>query len=251
MHGSRKGIFYLDLQFNYSISQMKKIYSIFWALMLVSAAAFAQSTFQGTLKYGFNFMGEGIDAYQAMLPTGMEIAVLKSDVHVEVKGGMAAMAMGRTLSKTKTGVSYMIKDSEETIYVMDPSKKKDEDPAESSDPQVTKEDETITIAGHECQKYKVVSNTPQGESTAYVWTTDKFKLPKSENAAKGGGMTGLLDMKGVPGMPMKVMTTQMGMTVTITAEEIDTKAPDKKLFKLPKGYAKEDFDMDKMMQGGM
>lgn len=201
------------------------------------------------MKYEFNFMGEGIEAYQAMFPTGMEIAVLKTDVLVEVKGGMAAMAMGRTLSKTKTGISYMIKDSEETIYVMDPSKNKDEDPAETADPQVTKEDEVLTIAGHECQKYKVVANTPQGESTSYVWVTDKFTLPKAEKSSKGG-MSGMLDIKGVPGMPLKVMTTQMGMTVTITANEIDTKTPDKKLFKLPKGYAKEDFDMDKMMQGG-
>jgi hypothetical protein len=30
------------------------------------------------------------------------------------------------------------------------------------------------------------------------------------------------------------------MTVTITASDVNTKAPDKKLFKLPKGYAKEE-----------
>jgi hypothetical protein len=204
------------------------------------------------MKYDFNFVGEGIEAYQAMLPTGMEISVLKTDMLMEVKGGMAAMAMGRTLTKTKTGVSYMIKDSEETIYVMDPAKmKKDEDPNEpKSEPQVIKEDEVITIAGHECQKYKVVSNTPQGESTSYVWVTEKYKFPKAETSANNG-MSGMLDIKGVPGMPLKVMTTQMGMTVTITASEINTKAPDKKLFKLPKGYAKEEFDMEKMMQGGM
>jgi hypothetical protein len=231
---------------------MKKIYSIIWAMVLVSGMAFAQDSFQGTMKYDFSFQGEGIEAYQAMLPTGMEISVLKTDVLMEVKGGMAAMAMGRTLSKTKTGVSYMIKDSEETIYVMDPAKaKKDEDPNEAkAEPVVTKEDETLTIAGFECQKYKVVSGGPQGENVAYVWVTDKYKLPKSE-VSSGNGMTGMLDIKGLPGMPLKVVTTQMGMTVSITANEISTKLPDKKLFKLPKGYAKEEFDMDKMMQGGM
>lgn len=230
---------------------MKKINSIFWVLLLACSAAFAQNSFQGTLKYDFNFVGEGIEAYQAMLPTGMEIAVLKKDVLLEVKGGMAAMAMGRTLSKTKTGVTYMIKDTEETIYVMDPSKNKEEkDPNEASEPQITKEDETLTIAGYDCQKYKVVANTPQGENTSYVWVTDKFSLPKSETSSKGG-MSGMLNIEGVSGTPLKVMTTQMGMTVTVTANEINTKAPDKKRFKLPKGYAKEDFDMEKMMQGGM
>jgi hypothetical protein len=228
---------------------MKKISAIFWAFVLLTGTAFAQDNFQGTLKYEFSFMGEGIEAYQAMLPTGMELNVLKTDVLMEIQGGMAAMAMGRTLSKTKTGITYMIKDSEETIYVMDPSKKKDEDPAETADPQVTKEDETITIAGHDCQKYKVVSQTPQGENTSYVWVTDKFNIPRSAESS-GGGMSGMLDVKGVKGTPLKVMTTQGPMTVTVTVKEISTTAPDKKLFKLPKGYAKEPFDMEKMM-GGM
>jgi Domain of unknown function (DUF4412) len=227
---------------------MKKIFTVIWAALLLSSTTFAQGTFQGTMKYEFNFMGEGIESYQAMLPTGMEMKVLKTDVLLEVQGGMAAMAMGRTLAKTKTGITYMIKDSEETIYVMDPSKdKKDEEPA--ADPVVTKEDEVITIAGYECQKYTVVSQSPQGESTSYVWVTEKFSIPKAAQGS-GSGMSGMLDIKGVKGTPLKVMTTQMGMTVTITAKEISTTAPDKKLFKLPKGYAKEPFDMEKMM-GGM
>jgi hypothetical protein len=227
---------------------MKKISVIFWAFVLLSGTAFAQANFQGTMKYEFNFMGEGIEAYQAMLPTAMELKVLKTDVLMEIQGGMAAMAMGRTLSKTKTGMSYMIKDSEETIYVMDPKANKDEEPA-AADPVVTKEDEIITIAGYECQKYQIVAQSAQGENTSYVWVTDKFTIPKAEQGS-GGGMSGMLDIKGVTGTPLKVMTTQMGMTVTVTAKEISTTMPDKKLFKLPKGYAKEPFDMAKMT-GGM
>lgn len=227
---------------------MKKISTFFWALLLISTTAFAQTNFQGTMKYDFNFMGEGIEAYQAMLPTGMELKVLKTDVLMEIQGGMAAMAMGRTLSKTKTGVTYMIKDSEETIYVMDPKAAKDEEP--TADPVVTKEDEVITIAGYECQKYKIVGQTPQGENTSYVWVTDKFSIPKSSASGSGSGMSGMLDIKGVKGTPLKVMTTQMGMTVTVTTKEVSMTAPDKKLFKLPKGYAKEPFDMAKMT-GGM
>lgn len=227
---------------------MKKFSFALVAAVLMALGTYAQTSFQGTIKYDFKFMGEGIEAYEAMLPTGMDMKVYKTDILVEVQGGMAAMAMGRTLSKTKTGISYMIKDSEETIYVMDPAAKKDEEPAEPSKPVVTKEDEVITVAGYECQKYKVVANTPQGESTTYVWVTDKFVIPKSENS--GGGMSGMLDVEGLNGTPLKVMTTQMGMTVNLTASEVSTTVPDKKLFKLPKGYAKEPFDAEKMM-GGM
>lgn len=238
----------LDLQQYYN-QVMKKVNLLFWALLLSVGSIFAQAPFQGTMKYDFKFMGEGIEAYEAMLPTGMEINVLKTDVLTEIKGGMVAMMMGRTLSKTKKGLSYMIKDSEETIYVMDPKKmKNDEEKDAEVEPVITKEDEVITISGYECQKYSVV----QGENTAYVWSTDKFVMPKSKGgeAPSGGGMSGMINMKGISGTPLKIMTTQMGMTVTITASEISTTAPDKSMFKLPKGYAKEDFDMEKMM-GGM
>ncbi|MFM2375287.1 MAG: hypothetical protein RLZZ165_384 [Bacteroidota bacterium] len=230
---------------------MKKVNSIFWASLLVMSAAMAQSPFQGTIQYKMDFIGEGMESMQAMFPTGMVIAVLKTDVMVELQGGMAAMMMGRTIMKTKKGISYMVKDSEEKIYVMDPEKMKgDEDPTEANvKPQVTKEDEVITIAGYECQKYKVVTHTPQGESTAFVWTTDQFAIPKSSRGA-GSSISGMMDMEGVSGTPLKIMTEQGPVTVTFTADEVITRLPDKKLFKLPKGYTIEDFDASSMM-GGM
>lgn len=228
------------------IHEIMKRFTVFFAAILMFAAmTFAQDPFQGTIKYEFKFMGEGIEAFQAMMPTGMEINVLKSDISTEMQGGMVAMMMGRTISKTKKGIGYMIKESEETIYVMDPKKmKSDEGEEVKEDPVVTKEDEVINIAGYECQKYKVV----QGENTTYVWATDKFILP--QGTSTGGGMSGMVNMKGVKGTPLKVSTTQQGLSVNLIAKEVSTTPPSKSLFKLPKGYAKEDFDVEKMM-GGM
>jgi Domain of unknown function (DUF4412) len=231
---------------------MKKVNSIFWASLLVMSAAMAQSPFQGTIQYKMDFAGEGVESMQAMLPTGMVIAVLKTDVMSELQGGMAAMMSGRTITKTKNGISYTVKDSEEKIYVTDPEKMKgDGDPTEANiKPQVTKEDEVITIAGYECQKYKVVANTPRGESTAYyVWTTDQFVIPKSSHGA-GSNISGMMNIEGVSGTPLKIMAEQGPVTVTITADEVITRLPDKKLFKLPKGYTKEVSDASSMM-GGM
>jgi hypothetical protein len=224
---------------------MKRFTVFFAAILMFAAVAIAQNPFQGTIKYEFKFMGEGIEAFQAMMPTGMELNVLKSDISTEIQGGMVAMMMGRTISKTKKGISYMIKESEETIYVMDPKKMKNEEEEVAEEPVVTKEDEVINIAGYECQKYKVV----QGENTTYVWATDKFVLPKGESSG-GGGMSGMVNMKGVSGTPLKVSTMQQGLSVNIIAKEVSTTPPAKSMFKLPKGYAKEDFDAEKMM-GGM
>ncbi|MEM0995673.1 MAG: DUF4412 domain-containing protein [Bacteroidota bacterium] len=229
---------------------MKNIITLLLAIVFSAGAATAQETFQGTLNYGFKFSGEGIEQAQAMLPTGMEMIIRKSDVIVEMQGGMMAMMMGKILTLGKKGKTYMIKDSEETIYVMDVEKMKD-DAGDAPKPKITKEDETLTIAGYECQKYKVTMETPQGEMTQQVWVTDQIKLPKSEGAGgPGGGLTSGLTMEGLPGLPLKTMINQGPITVIMTAKTVDPGVPDKKLFKLPKGYDKEEFDMKSMM-GGM
>lgn len=224
---------------------MKKVLSLFAVLGFVASFAMAQETFQGTVHYSFNIQGEGVEAFQAMMPTGMEIAVLKSDMSVEIKGGMAAAMMGRTLTKSKKGQSYMIKDSEETVYVME--KKDDSDPAADAKPEITKEDEApVMISGYSCQKYKMVQTTPMGEQSSYVWATDKLKMPASD----GSGMGGMISSEGLPGMPMKVVTSQGPMTITLEVTKLDRSTPDKKLFKLPKGYKQEPFDPNAMMGGG-
>lgn len=225
---------------------MKKVLSLLAVLSFVASFAVAQQeTFQGTVHYSFNIQGEGVEAFQAMMPTGMDIAVLKSDISVEVKGGMAAAMMGRTLTKGKKGQSYMIKDNEETVYVME--KKDESDPAANAKPEVTKEDEApIMIAGYSCQKYKVVQTTPMGEQSSYIWASDKLVMPKMS-----GGMSGMISSEGLPGMPMKVVTSQGPMTVELEVTKIDRTAPDKSLFKLPKGYKQEPFDPNAMMGGGM
>ena len=227
---------------------MKQLITLLFAIVFASGAAIAQDDFQGTLKYDFKFTGEGVEQAAAMLPTGMEMKVRKSDMTVEMQGGMMAMMMGKILVHGKKGKSYMIKDSEETIYIMDPEKMKD-DEGDAPEPTITKEDETVTIAGYECQKYKVTMETPQGEMTQQVWVTDKIKLPQGSGAA-GGGLTSGLTMKGLPGLPLKTMINQGPITVVMTAKKVDTQVPDKSNFKLPKGYDKEEFDMNAMM-GGM
>lgn len=232
---------------------MKHLITMMLALVFATSAANAQEVFQGTLQYDFKFSGEGIEQAQAMLPTGMQLQVRKSDVIVEMQGGMMAMMMGKIITYGKKGKTYMIKDSEETIYTMDPEKMKGDDEEEKADPVITKEDETLTIAGFECQKYKVVAETAQGEVTQYVWVTDKIKMPESKGGSGGvaGGMSGSLSMKGLPGMPLKTMVNQGPVTVIMTAKKVDNTMPDKSLFKLPKGYDKEEFDMNSMMGGGM
>lgn len=211
----------------------------------VSLSSYAQEDFQGTLTYGFKFMGEGVEGMEAFLPTSYSFMVYKSNLLMKLEGGMAAMMMGDILVDGKKGETYMLKHAEKTAYKM---QKDGEEEEAGADPVVEKEDETIEILGYECQKYKVTTSTPDGEVVQYVWATDKLKFPETKGGMSGG-MGGSMAVKGVRGLPLKTMVNQGPMTVTLTATEIKVEKLDKNMFKIPKGYDVEPFNPE--MMGGM
>lgn len=228
---------------------MKKIYSLLFAMILSTSALTAQEVFQGEIDFSMKMMGEGVEQMEAFLPTGMAFTVGKKDMIFSMEGGMAAAMMGNILIKGKKGESYMIKDSEKTAYKI--KVPKDNNDAEEMKPKVEKQDEMLTICGYECQKYKITAETPRGEVTQYVWVTDKLKFPemKGGNGAPGAGLASI-KMDGVKGLPLKMMSSTMGFTTIITAEKVAPGTPDKKMFKIPKGYKVEEMDPSAMM-GGM
>lgn len=224
---------------------MKKLFLLLMLTLSVSLTSFAQQNFQGTLTYGFKFMGEGIEGMEAFLPTSYTFQVYKTSLLMKMEGGMAAMMMGNILVNGKKGEAYMIKDAEKIAYKMPNDEEKEES---DSAPVVEMEDETIEILGYECQKYKVTTTTPEGEVVQYVWATDKLKFPEMKGGVSGG-MGGSMAVKGVKGLPLKTMVNQGPMTVTLTATEIKVETLDKNMFKVPKGYDVEPFNPD--MFGGM
>ena len=228
---------------------MKKVFSFIVVALLTAGVMFAQD-FNGTIKYSFNIEGEGVEQFQSMMPTGMTMTYLKQDMIMEMEGGMVAMMMGKMLFHGKKGKGYMIKDSEETIYTMS-APKGEEAEEEGEAPEIKKTDETMNIAGYECTKYEIITEGPMGPQTGYAWATEKIKpaKPKKGNSMSMGGMGGM-NMKGLPGMPLKMEMATGPMTIVIEAKEVDTNTPDKKLFKLPKGYDKEEFNPNMFGGGG-
>lgn len=228
---------------------MKKLLFTFLMAMSLTLTGFAQEQFQGTLTYGFKFMGEGVEQMEAFLPTAYTFQVRKSDMLMEIEGGMAAMMMGKILVLGKKGETYMLKDADKTAYSMNDDKKEEE--AEEGEPTVEKEDETIEILGYECQKYKVTKSTPEGEVVQYVWVTDKLAFPETKGGTASGGMGAGMAIKGIKGLPLKTMVNQGPMTVTLTATALQIESLDKNLFKIPKGYDKEPFNPDMFSGMGM
>jgi hypothetical protein len=219
---------------------MKKLTFLFLFAAL-AVCAVAQTPFQGTLNYSWKFMGEGVEQFEAMMPTGSVLKVRKGDTRFSMQGGMLSAMMGDILTLGKKGEAYMIKTDESTAYKMK-NEKKEED---GTEPVITKEDEVIQIAGYDCQKYSATTTVDGVEVTQYIWVNEKFTMP----AGSGGGMMGSGGVKGIKGLPMKIMVNQGPMTMVMTVTSVDLTAPDKAEFKLPKGYKIEEFDPG--MFGGM
>lgn len=216
---------------------MKQLLLLF-ICFLATTNLFAQKVLEGKLTYSFKIMGEGVEAYESMMPTSMEIYSSKKGMMVKMNGGMLAAMMGEIVSTPKE--AYMLKHDEETAYLM-----KDDEASKDNDAQVVKEDEVAEIQGFKCQKYKVIKTTAKGEQTAYIWINSDYKFPVT--GGKGGAEN--MAVPGVPGIAMKTMTSEAGMTVVLTATEFKTGKQHKKYFTIPKGYAKKDFDASTF--GGM
>lgn len=234
--------------------QISKIARSFVLLLLLGGIGFsasAQSDFQGTLKYSFKYMGEGADQMGAFMPESYTINIRKSDMRFQLEGGMLSQIMGCMIFKPKKGTMYLIQESAQKVLKMPLDS--DADKAELGEPEITKMEETIKIAGYECQKYKVVQNVMGNEVVTSVWVTDQFQLP--EESASKNQMTSSLRVEGIPGLVMKKMTVMSGMGLDITtietATEVSTEKPGKDLFKVPKDYEMEETTMEEFQSGMM
>lgn len=214
---------------------------------IITVTAFAQN-FEGTMTFGLDYLGSGISAYKAMLPDGYTYNFKGGDLRFSMNGGMAAAMMGDFVYKGKEEKTYMLKPSEKKAYIIDNEAKKaaaDQKP----DIKVEKTGEKADVLGYNCDKYKVVVSTKDGELTQFIWaTTDiKYQKPK-KSGALGAGSSLFVD--GVDGFPLKMqMAMEMaGMSVTMVMEatKIDKTTPDKALFDIPSDYKQEPLDLTKM-----
>lgn len=206
---------------------MRKPVFIFSFFLVISTTLFAQKPLEGYINYSFKVLGDGAETIESMMPSSMELYSSKKSIMVKINGGLMGNMMGDMITTAKG--SYMVKHDEKTVYNMGKGEKK----ADSVN--VVKEDEKITIAGLECQKYKVTKTDAKGEQTSYVWINSDYKFPVT-----GGKGAENMGVPGVPGIALKIMTSQGGFTVVISALEFKTGKQDKKYFTIPKGYAKKD-----------
>lgn len=221
---------------------MKKVLVVLM-MVLVASTSFAQKkkgklkVFEGHIKYKYEMIGEGAESMAAFMPESMEIFTSTEGLVTKMNGGMMAMMMGKILVN-KDG-AYIIQEGEQKALKMD-EEDLEKEAANADEPKVEKLDETETILGYKCTKYKTVTKDEETgeEMVNYLWVTDKFTMPEFNNANAGSNVA----VKGIEGIALKTMTSVMGFTVTLVAEEVEEAKQDKSMFTIPKGYAVEKFD---------
>ncbi|MDZ4844015.1 MAG: DUF4412 domain-containing protein [Chitinophagales bacterium] len=204
------------------------------------AVLFAQKSLEGKITYKAELTGEGAEMARSMMPDSYEYWVGKGSILFKMNGGFAQSMLGDILI-TADGNMYMIKRAEKIFYNL-----KSEATPQQPQSKVELQDETLSILGYDCKKYKVETEVNGAPSTQYAWVTDKYKIdfaPQSKVAGAAGGIW----IDGVKGIPLKIRASVMGMNSVLTATELKEEKLSKSLFMIPKGYVEKEFDPMKML----
>lgn len=214
--------------------------------LLTTAAA---QNFEGTIVLSLDYVGDGIEMMKSMAPNQQTYQFRDGDMRMGMSGGMAAMMGGDFIRKGKEEQTYMLKPAQKKAYLIKAPKEATDEEVEK--PDIERTGEYIDILGYKCEKVKIKS--PAGAQLFWVTKDIAPKVSKSKSA-KGPGSNSITEMfNELGGFPLKtqMVQEQMGMRFTIISEaiEVDTEAPDKSFFEIPKDYEVEEVDPKELMGG--
>lgn len=230
---------------------MKKITLLTLAAFLTVSFSYSQKTVIGTVDYTYRVTGEGAAQMAGMMPNKMIIKYGKNGLSMVMQGGMMAAGMGKTIVNGETGEAFIMKDAEKVVYMMS----EEEINAEAEkleDPVIEEFDETKTILGYTCKKYKQTVKANGMEIPQIIWATKELAAPEYESkafkgiASQGGGINFNID-----GFPLLIEIAMPGAPFNIELEvtNIDFGKIPNKEFERPKDYEVKPFS--EMMQFGM
>lgn len=119
--------------------------------------------------------------------------------------------------------------------------------ADQEKPKLEKLDEQKEILGYACQRYKLTLSQDGAETVQYMWITSQIRAPEIKTPG-AGQMGGFISTTDIPGFPMEVEVEipQSGMTLLLTAINIDITRVPAREFERPEGYEVKGFE--EMMQ---
>jgi len=229
---------------------MKKL-TLTLILGIIGINSFSQDTFEGTISFEVNIIGENVEQMAQFMPQGYEFSFKDNKSIFKISGGMMAQMMGEIIVDNQTGNSYMINHAEKIAYKMENAVKESIEDMEISRPTITKLDEEVEILGYRCQKYKVVSTTGGQSIESFIWVSKDIVVPYPKNSGNMPGGSGAFYFPELEGFPLKMinnLNSGMGMVkMEMFAVNVERKALDDSLFAIPEGYEEKNFDISMFM----
>lgn len=194
------------------------------------------------MKLTYEVSGEGAEQMKAFMPEGMVIKYGDNKMSTEVKGGLVAAMMGRII--VNEGEAYVIKDSDQTVYVMEDEDVEGAKDAVENQPKATKvAGETKEILGYTCSKYLLTVEQEGQKIEQVIWATAAFKAPDMRLPNQGSMGSGMLSVGDIDGMPLQVDIAMPNtpLTMVMKATEMEEGEVPDEAFAKPAGYEEKPF----------
>ncbi|MCZ6900431.1 MAG: DUF4412 domain-containing protein [Bacteroidetes bacterium] len=233
---------------------MKKL-TLTLILGIIIFNGFSQDTFEGTISFKVNIIGENAEQMAQFMPQGYEFSFKGTKSIFKISGGMMAQMMGEIIVDNQTGSSYMINHAEKVAYKMENTMNESVEGMEISRPTITKLDEEVEILGYNCQKYKVVSTMQDQTMESFIWVSKDIVVHYPKNSGNMPGGSGAFYFPELEGFPLKMvnnLNSGMGLVkMEMVAVNVERKALEDSLFAIPEGYEEKNFDPSMLMNSMM
>jgi Domain of unknown function (DUF4412) len=205
--------------------------------LLFGGFAFAQDGFEGTIEFNFRLSGDQSEQLSQAFPTHLTLKIKDKKMRGKTTGGQLSKMFSGYIFDGETNSVFLLSPALETamkIQSLDGSGVA----AGNQKVGIINTGETTTLAGHKCTKY--IANEEEGKKGKIViWATTDFSVEKPKDL---GNLTGNMFMEGVDGFPLKVVTSQEGLEITMEVSEVRKEKIDPSSFEIPLGYRVQPID---------
>jgi hypothetical protein len=202
---------------------MKKQICTFF-IFCVSLPFYCQSTsFNGTIEYKLTEDVGDVEFHSGHVPTGISLYFSEGNVAEVFRDETSVLS------------TYLFKDKQKDLIVLSDSTYTKVQLDEKVRVKIVKLDETLSILGHTCQKYKVSVSDPVynlGQYIHYVWAAEDMPVTTSVLLQIYGNDLFLTEL------PFAFLKIENLFGLHYEAVSVESKTLDPDLFKIPKGYKK-------------
>jgi hypothetical protein len=221
----------------------KTIQTLCFLVLFVAVSVQAQKEFKGSVTYAYSIGGDNAEMMAAMMPQKMVVEYGERGMITKMEGGMMAAMMGEIVVDGKNKRSFVKKDNEKTIYVMNEEDSK-EAAAGMETSNLKKLKETQEILGYTCTRYEMDAKDVNGNTfTQVVWATPALKIKKYDfsESVKSMVQNAYFEKLGEV-FPLKIEFTMPtgNIDVNLEAVELTEKIIEDERFEIPAGYQEKD-----------